>query len=557
MMTINDNFFLDPASVDDSRAFNEGPPVIINVTTFTESIDTSAVDAFRQGVEITNAKFYDAGVIKIHAGDPGHVLVKTTHGENAAYEHNATFNDHFDVEPKTYVAMQKQTTNHQAKSPALSVPNQTLPVGFLSNYLSDGIIDPLAARSKKKQLSLDVDDDPNGVRGMLQSGNEALLTGSDVVETQYVISYGTTILETLQNTYKSARYKTLYSVDFSSLPSQQLTASGAYSINGGTWWAKGNDSMSSQIINGRGLVLSTTLQLEPWGQAAGSSYVYRFFHIAFSQFSNYNASKPVLVFYRVSGSGDFGYSRACTGFANAEPSATNWHSTDIEKGSCRGSELQVYSSPALGVQTRLIGRASTRVSGALSITAPNTVVCDYQDESCYTGAYSGSLPNDIAEIPNMNKWYISASPNDYFPYLSSSYYMNPPLRSVTGKALDATKGGWFICPGNITAPSLVEFIELKIVQVYGEDELTYGYHIASSSITSTPSGFNDLHRNAFSFAGAPMRDSDMNLSIQDLQPDQDSYVKPFKRSMPTGYTYDNCLQGADSLAFGGLTFPRQ
>lgn len=63
--------------------FDEGPAprnIMPMSTINTSSIDTSAIDAYRQGVEVTQMKHFDAGFCKITSGEPGHVLKQTDFG---------------------------------------------------------------------------------------------------------------------------------------------------------------------------------------------------------------------------------------------------------------------------------------------------------------------------------------------------------------------------------------------------------------------------------------------------------------------------------------------
>lgn len=80
---------------EDNVFFDEGPQVSQKKVTYisgtfrnTSSIDTSQIDAYRQGVEITLFKHFDAGTVKIHAGEPGHVLRRNHFGMNKNLDKN-------------------------------------------------------------------------------------------------------------------------------------------------------------------------------------------------------------------------------------------------------------------------------------------------------------------------------------------------------------------------------------------------------------------------------------------------------------------------------------
>ena len=48
----------------------------VYINTIDLQMNTSVTDPYRQGVEITQQKYYDAGFVKIFAGEPGHVIRK-------------------------------------------------------------------------------------------------------------------------------------------------------------------------------------------------------------------------------------------------------------------------------------------------------------------------------------------------------------------------------------------------------------------------------------------------------------------------------------------------
>lgn len=92
-------FFYDQCRVD-ADYFDEGRTSFLrNVDSSTGSINTSEIDPYRQGVEITQLKHFDAGMVKIHAGEPGHYLRKNRFGMGDRRWKSARFDDrtHFDV----------------------------------------------------------------------------------------------------------------------------------------------------------------------------------------------------------------------------------------------------------------------------------------------------------------------------------------------------------------------------------------------------------------------------------------------------------------------------
>jgi hypothetical protein len=96
----------------------------------------------------------------------------------------------------------------------------------------------------------------------------------------------------------------VYTVDFRTLPSQTLTAPGAYTIDDLTWWAKvaltGQPYGATQenlLTNGLGLGLATLAQ----GSRVGSdgALANRHLFLPFSNVPNYNALAPTLVRWHV------------------------------------------------------------------------------------------------------------------------------------------------------------------------------------------------------------------------------------------------------------------
>lgn len=92
----------------------------------------------------------------------------------------------------------------------------------------------------------------------------------------------------------------LYTVDLSAQANQTCTASGAYTIDGLTWYAKGSLSVSSQVytrnlVNGSGLSIRRTSG--PGSAIIGSNGDLNFPHwfLPFSQVPGYDAAIPMLV----------------------------------------------------------------------------------------------------------------------------------------------------------------------------------------------------------------------------------------------------------------------
>lgn len=173
-MKFPDLFFRDPSTLP-GDAFDEGPVIVHKPTIFTSSIDTSAIDKFRQGVEITQLKHFDAGsFVKIHSGDPGHILKRTTYGESVAFVRSEVFVDRFDLAPELLLSASIIKNSRDFSTvPMTSAPAPARSSDFYENFLHDGAFDPLGASSRNDRFSPTAPAPGEGVRGALQSGNEA------------------------------------------------------------------------------------------------------------------------------------------------------------------------------------------------------------------------------------------------------------------------------------------------------------------------------------------------------------------------------------------------
>lgn len=76
------NRYLQATDEPETSWFDDGPAIdVIEIpTTMSGGIDTSAIDPWRQGVELTLAKHFDAGISKISAGEPNHILRPNSFG---------------------------------------------------------------------------------------------------------------------------------------------------------------------------------------------------------------------------------------------------------------------------------------------------------------------------------------------------------------------------------------------------------------------------------------------------------------------------------------------
>lgn len=183
-MSVFANEFFKPDYVKEVNYFDEGPKFNgrLNITHVnTSSINTTLVDSYRQGVEITQLKHFDAGLAKIHAGEPGHVLRKNAYGMDRHTMMQDAFQeiDYFD--PVKF--LEAQSTNSPLLSNIITFPIITGDNDQIENYYFDGSVEPFPIREVIAFFSIDVPFKPRGIKGMLMAGNSDSALRSDRVMT--------------------------------------------------------------------------------------------------------------------------------------------------------------------------------------------------------------------------------------------------------------------------------------------------------------------------------------------------------------------------------------
>jgi hypothetical protein len=105
----------------------------------------------------------------------------------------------------------------------------------------------------------------------------------------------------------------IYEVDFRTLANQTIGAAGSYTIDGKVWWAKGSLTtpvpMSSAVVNGSGLRLSTTSGTALALAAGSLDYAPRMMVLPLANLTDFNPLAPILVRAK---------------FASASVSAVGW-----------------------------------------------------------------------------------------------------------------------------------------------------------------------------------------------------------------------------------------
>ncbi len=136
----------------------------------TGSINTFDIDKFRQGVEVTRAKHFFAGVLpKIHSGEPGNILRKNSYG----FGRGNIFPENHYKDLDLYNPINFIQTNQ------LTYPIITSDFNELENYNFDGIIEVMPIRSVASFFSIDVPFEARSVKGHLSDGNLDIILSSD------------------------------------------------------------------------------------------------------------------------------------------------------------------------------------------------------------------------------------------------------------------------------------------------------------------------------------------------------------------------------------------
>jgi hypothetical protein len=173
----------------------------------TGSTDTSAIDAYTQGVELTQLKRHDAGFAKVWSGEAGHQMLVTWYGEQGP----ATSNPFADNET-AYFNFPSSVVENSPVFPTLLFPIQPLRAGprapqnslaykigssvkttdgvikyrtqqDIGYTILNGTIEPLAIRLQPSFYNSDVPSNPHAFVGEAGSGNVDELGGSDQIKT--------------------------------------------------------------------------------------------------------------------------------------------------------------------------------------------------------------------------------------------------------------------------------------------------------------------------------------------------------------------------------------
>ena len=180
--------FFRNSSLDDTIFFDEGPRipeskpnVLSGSFTNTSSIDTVTIDGYRQGVELTQQKHFDAGIVKIHAGEPGHVLARNRYGMDKNFRPEPYFEELDLFDPVMFLEAQEHDSFLYFN--IITFPIITGDNDQLENFHFDGVIEAMPIREIASFFSIDVPFVARSVKAGLISGNEDPSRASDFVLT--------------------------------------------------------------------------------------------------------------------------------------------------------------------------------------------------------------------------------------------------------------------------------------------------------------------------------------------------------------------------------------
>jgi hypothetical protein len=154
----------------DGSFFDEGPQRTARAKGFaTGSMDTSNIDAYRQGVELTLIKHYDKGIVKIHAGEQGHIVKQNTFGMDAPTFAGIRFSDLDRIDGISLMKANLLTSTRFKK--LLALPNTVIDDGIRIETVGNGTLEPLTIRRSKPISSSLAPSDPHPVLGAIMGGN--------------------------------------------------------------------------------------------------------------------------------------------------------------------------------------------------------------------------------------------------------------------------------------------------------------------------------------------------------------------------------------------------
>lgn len=141
--------------------------------------DTSQIDKFRQGVELTRAKYYvtalEQGTIKIHSGEPGSKLGRYDFGYQKNYRNESVF-----VDAEKFDSV-KFLLNEEAYTYPIIIGENS----DVESYNFNGVIEPLSIRPVASFYSIDVPFEAHSMWANLEDGNMNITRSYSQIVTVY------------------------------------------------------------------------------------------------------------------------------------------------------------------------------------------------------------------------------------------------------------------------------------------------------------------------------------------------------------------------------------
>jgi hypothetical protein len=151
--------------------------------------DTREIDAYRQGVEITRLRHYDAGVVKIHAGEPLHILRKNRFGmDSFGRTKTSWYSDNEKFYSLNYMRAQDGAESFEDWS--ITYPWYLDQEIETESGKYDGVIEPLSIRSVLDRSTIDDPYEMHSMWGQMMGGMpdpwraSSLLLNIDYFETE-------------------------------------------------------------------------------------------------------------------------------------------------------------------------------------------------------------------------------------------------------------------------------------------------------------------------------------------------------------------------------------
>jgi hypothetical protein len=140
---------------------------------------SGSVDVYRQGIEITEQKYWAAGLVKISAGTPGHLVEPLCYG--VATTDISEHDWYLEVETFDPVKFLEAQARGGAIEELFTFPIVTSDNAQKENYILNGIIEPIPIRPVISMFSINAPFEPQGIRGEAGDGNSDDRWASDQV----------------------------------------------------------------------------------------------------------------------------------------------------------------------------------------------------------------------------------------------------------------------------------------------------------------------------------------------------------------------------------------